>query len=240
MGIIQIYLDMFGMMMTPQIYQTHLNKLILSVASIVCAVIVLALFIATAVLSKKQRVIGVIAGLFSFISALTIPLFVRKWHELGALIDALNNSESITSIEAAYAILAESLAILVIVLIATAVMVIATALTIVYVAKSFKNKPAIFSVAALVLVILRQLWVAPFPMMVPMFAKLFLRMPESSPFFFYDQVFQICAYFGVLIIALVLVLVPVIIKKVKGEAEAVEAPKDEAKAEDAKADEAAE
>lgn len=229
MSLLFSYLGVFRAMMSPEIYEIRISKILFNAITILCAVVIFALFIATAALSKKQRVIGVIAAIVNVASVATIPLFVRKWHELGALISELFFAmENSASVETAYALLMESIKILVIVLIATAIMMVALALTIIYIAKSFKNKPAIFSGVALALIIFRQFFVAPFQTMFPMLAKLFMPSLETSVFM-YSQALQLVIYFGIMIIALALVLIPVVIKKIKGEPAQVvaEAPKKE-------------
>ena len=224
MGFFKIYIDMLASMTTPEIYEAFpLSKIVFFAIAAISAVVILALFIATAALSKKQRVIGVLAGLANFVSALTIPTFVKTWHFVFTPIASL---DSISSIEQAYVILGQSIRNLVVVLIATAIMMVAFALTIVFIAKSFKNKPAIFSLGALALVILRQLWIAPFPMLIPMILKVFVRISPFSPIFYYGQIFQMCAYFAVMVVAVVLVLVPIILNKVKAPASVEEAPAD--------------
>lgn len=248
MGFFEIFFDMIMSMTTPEIYeQFPLSRFLFSAIAVIFAVVILALFVITAVLSKKQRIIGILAGVATFISTLTIPTFIKTWHNLFAPIRSLIGSSA--TIEMAQAALVDALIALAIVLVVTAIMLVSVALTIVFVAKSFKNKPVICAIGALALVILRQLWVAPFPMMVPMIAKAFLRMPPTSSFFLYDQIFQLCAYFGILVLALILVLIPVIIKKIKGEKvlKAVEAAEEAPATEEApaseeapKADEAAE
>ena len=213
MSFFKIYVDMLASMTTPEIYAAFpLSKIVFFAIAAISAVVILALFVAVAIISKKQRVIGIAAGIANFISALTIPTFVKTWHNVFGPIASL---DSISSIEQAYVILGESLRNLIVIMIATVIMMAAFALTIVFIIKSFKNKPAIFSIGALALVILRQLWIAPFPMIIPMILKVFIRIPATSPIFYYDQIFQMCAYFAVVVVAVVLVLVPIIMNMIK-------------------------
>ena len=211
MSFISVYMEMLGRIMTPQIVEPLRNRIIFNAISIICAVVILALFVVTAVLSKKQRVIGIIAGVANFVCALTIPMYLKGWHNLKIGVFSFNSSAEASEF------LVKQFISLLFTMIPLALIVVSFVLSLIFVIKGFKNKPAIFSIGALVIVILRQLWVAPFPMMVPMIAKAFLRMPPTSSFFLYDQIFQLCAYFGILVLALILVLIPVIIKKVKGE-----------------------
>ena len=231
MSFISVYMEMLGRIMTPQIVEPLRNRIIFNAISIICAVVILALFVVTAVLSKKQRVIGIIAGVANFVCALTIPMYLKGWHNLKVGVFSFNSSA------AASEFLVKQFISLLFTMIPLVLIVVSFVLSLIFVIKGFKNKPAIFSIGALVIVILRQLWVAPFPMMVPMIAKAFLRMPPTSSFFLYDQIFQLCAYFGILVLALILVLIPVIIKKIKEGKEpaaveaAEEAPSSDEKAE---------
>ena len=231
MSFISVYMEMLGRIMTPQIVEPLRNRIIFNAISIICAVVILALFVVTAVLSKKQRAIGIIAGVANFVCALTIPMYLKGWHNLKVGVFSFNSSA------AASEFLVKQFISLLFTMIPLVLIVVSFVLSLIFVIKGFKNKPAIFSIGALVIVILRQLWVAPFPMMVPMIAKAFLRMPPTSSFFLYDQIFQLCAYFGILVLALILVLIPVIIKKIKEGKEpaaveaAEEAPSSDEKAE---------
>lgn len=210
MSFIAVYMEMLGRIMTPQIVEPLRNRIIFNAISIICAVVILALFVVTAVLSKKQRVIGIIAGVANFVCALTIPMYLKGWHNLKIGVFSFNSSAEASEF------LVKQFISLLFTMIPLALIVVSFVLSLIFVIKGFKNKPAIFSIGALVIVILRQFWVAPAQMSVPMFVKL-LMADNAINFLFLGQVFQLFLFFGTLALALVLVLIPAIIAKVKGE-----------------------
>ncbi len=229
MGFLDVFFETFKKMQSPEIYQIANSKLIISLVSILFGVVVLALCIATAALSKKQRIIGIVAGVANFAFALLVPKYLNLWHNMPMGRFTFNTTE------AAVAFLKEMLVQTVMFMAITAIMTVAFAITIVYIITAFKNKPAIFAIGALVINIVRFLMITPYQLYYPMFSKMFADLngtmvPANN--LFIGQVFQLLVFFGTLTLALLLVLVPVILNKIKESKApaAVEAPATEAEA----------
>lgn len=227
MGFLDVFFETFRKMQSPEIYEIANSKLIISLVSILFGVVILALCIATAVLSKKQRIIGIVAGAINFVFALLVPKYLNLWHNMPMGRFTFNTTE------AAVAFLKEMLIQTVVLMAITVVMTASFAITIVFIITAFKNKPAILAVGALVINIVRFMMITPYQLYYPMFSKMFAELngtmvPASN--LFYGQLFQLFVFFGSLVLILALVLIPVVIKKIKGEpaAVAVEAPQEDA------------
>ncbi len=221
MSIITAFINTLLSMQTPEMFNTLIPRIVFSVIGVVCAAIILALFIVPAVVSKKNMVIAIVAGAFNFLSAILMPCYVRFFHTLPIVVEVQPGTVNEAMMNL-ISTLIKSLGVMAI----TVLMLISFVLSIVYICKSFKFKPAIFAVAALIINIVRYLYVAPYQTMFPVIFKLVAPSnPSLVTIMTIGQAFQLVLYYAAIMLPLVLVMASALIstfKSKKAPAEALE------------------
>lgn len=211
MSFIQAFINTLLSMQTPEMYQTVLPRVAFTLIGVVCAVIILALYVVPAVVTKKNMVIAIVAGVTNFLSAILMPLYVRLFHTLpivvevqpGTMNEAMGNL--ISTLIKSFGLLA-----------LMALMIIGFVLSIVYICKGFKFKPAIFAVGALIINILRYLYIAPYQAMFPVIFKLVApENPATVTIMAFGQAFQLLVYYVAMMLPLLLILFASLISKSK-------------------------
>lgn len=211
MSFIQAFINTLLSMQTPEMYQTVLPRVAFTLIGVACAVIILALYVVPAVVTKKNMVIAIVAGVTNFLSAILMPLYVRLFHTLpivvevqpGTMNEAMGNL--IFTLIKSFGLLA-----------LMALMIIGFVLSIVYICKGFKFKPAIFAVGALIINILRYLYIAPYQAMFPVIFKLVAPdNPATVTIMAFGQAFQLLVYYVAMMLPLLLILFASLISKSK-------------------------
>ena len=228
---IEAFINTFKTMQSPEMYSLGTHILFNSIA-VVCGLVILALFIVPAILTKKNLVISIIAGAVNFVSALVMPTFVWLFHTLPIGIYQFQTQEEL------YAFFLNLLVKTLIVSGLSMVILAGFVLSIVYIATNFKTKPALFAVFALVLTIARYMFIAPYQTILTMVFKIALASQETLKLVLVvGQSFQFVLYFGVLVVALGLVLAASLINMIKSKKAPEVAPEKAEEKIEAKAEE---
>ena len=231
---IEAFINTVKTMQSPEMYSLGTHILFNSIA-VVCGLVILALFIVPAILTKKNLVISIIAGAVNFVSALVMPTFVWLFHTLPIGIYQFQTQEEL------YAFFLNLLVKTLIVSGLSMVILAGFVLSIVYIATNFKTKPALFAVFALVLTIARYMFIAPYQTILTMVFKIALASQETLKLVLVvGQSFQFVLYFGVLVVALGLVLAASLINMIKSKKAPEVAPEKAEEKIEAKAEEKAE
>lgn len=177
------------------------------VMAIFAGIIVLGLFVAMAILGpKKTRVIGIIAGALNFISLLLIPNQLKTFHNNPFIVYIYGSSQS----EVAQKMMdfyIEQIPTLFIGLMTSAFMVASFVLALVFIVMSFKQKPRILPIFALVLQILRYVLISPMQIFIPL-----VRGYATVA----GQTFQLALYCCAIILPVMLVFAVTLINFIKG------------------------
>jgi hypothetical protein len=197
------------------------------IIAVVCAVIILALFVIGGIIRKKNVVVAIIAGLFNFLSALFLPWFVRLFHQLPIGVYRFYSSEEAT------AFLTNLLVKTFLFMGLSALILIGFILSIVYIASCFKSKPAIFAVGALILVIVRYLFIPPYQTILTIIFKLAISdLALQTTILAVAQSFQYILYYAILMVALLLCVLSALMNKSReAKLAKAEAAKEKAEAE---------
>lgn len=210
MSFIQAFINTLLSMQTPEMYNIG-TRILFNAIGVVCAVIILALFVVPAIITKKNMGISIVAGVASFLSAILMPLYVRLFHTLPIVVEVQPGS-----VDEAMANLIRTLLKSFGILAITVLMLVAFVLSIIYIVKAFKYKPAIFAVAALIINIIRYLYVAPYQTMFPVIFKLIAQNnPAIVTIMTVGQAFQLVVYYAAIMLPLVLVLFASLISALK-------------------------
>ena len=211
MSFIQAFINTLLSMQTPEMYQTVLPRVAFTLIGVACAVIILALYVVPAVVTKKNMVIAIVAGVTNFLSAILMPLYVRLFHTLPIMVEVQPGTVNEAMMNLIRTLI-KSFGVLAI----TALMLIGFVLSIVYICKSFKFKPAIFAVGALIINILRYLYIAPYQAMFPVIFKLVAPSnPATVTIMAFGQAFQLLVYYVAMMLPLLLILFASLISKSK-------------------------
>ena len=245
MSIIQAFINTLLSMQTPGMFPGQDSKRWLPLVAfiliaIVCSVVVLALYILPAIVAKKNMGIAIVAGVTNFLSAILMPVYIWIFHTLPIVVEVRPGTPDEAMMNL-IGTLIKSFGLLAI----TALMLIGFVLSIVYICKGFKFKPAIFAVGALIINILRYLYIAPYQAMFPVIFKLVApENPATVTIMAFGQAFQLLVYYAAMMLPLLLILFASLISKskekklskaeeskAKAEAEVVAEAKAEAEAE---------
>ena len=211
MSFIQAFINTLLSMQTPEMYQTVLPRVAFTLIGVACAVIILALYVVPAVVTKKNMVIAIVAGVTNFLSAILMPLYVRLFHTLPIMVEVQPGTVNEAMMNLIRTLI-KSFGVLAI----TALMLIGFVLSIVYICKGFKFKPAIFAVGALIINILRYLYIAPYQAMFPVIFKLVAPSnPATVTIMAFGQAFQLLVYYVAMMLPLLLILFASLISKSK-------------------------
>ena len=232
-SISMLFLRLFSLLQTPTLYGNHytsdggiyinlfqniLAKISFNTVAIIFAIIVLAIFVLLAIFRKKGRVLACIAGSFNALGILFTPWMIRIWHTLPIVpvINLLFNSGESNIIPPLLMFTLVMIVKAIIVWVLSSITMIGLVLSIAYSATCFKNKPAIFAVFAIVLCVIKYMFIAPCPAIVPLLIKLIL------PFYwvvyilvYFVQLFQLILVGLFFVLPPLLLLIPVLINFIK-------------------------
>lgn len=217
MSFFTAFFQTLASMQTPEMYSI-VSRIIFSLVGVVFAVVILALFIIPAIITKKNMIVAIVAGIANFVSALLVPCMARLFHTIPLVVVFNPNNTQEAAILLTRTLL-KSLGLMAILV----VFIVAFVLSIVYIASCFKYKPAIFAVLALIINIVRYLYVAPYQTLFPVIAKMLKLIPYESYglIFGIGQGIQFVVYYCAIIIPLLLVLFASLITALKAKKPAV-------------------
>lgn len=233
MSIIQAFINTLLSMQTPGMFPGQDSKRWLPLVAfiliaIVCSVVVFALYILPAIVAKKNMGIAIVAGGVNFLSAILMPVFIWIFHTLPIVVEVRPGTPDEAMMNLIVTLI-KSFGLLAL----TALMLIGFVLSIVYICKGFKFKPAIFAVGALIINILRYLYIAPYQAMFPVIFKLVAPdNPATVTIMAFGQAFQLLVYYVAMMLPLLLILVASLISKSKEKKLAKAEAKAEEKTED--------
>ena len=225
---IDTFLGTLRMFVSPSMFQGAKGivfGIFLVLLGVVFAALMAAAYIGSAVVSKKGRVVGIIAGLANALVAIAAPIFVIMYHHLKFNVYYIELQDVIEDLITNLIIAGGSSII-------NGIVLVSFVITLVYVIMCIKRKPAICGVFALLIVVARYFMIAPYQSMVAFVTKLVFRLFALSPalqtvVLSLGQTFQLVLYLGTLLLPALLVLIAGIIDTKKEKAALKAAPKDE-------------
>lgn len=229
---INTFFSTLKMFVSPSMFQGAKGTIFgifLVLLGVVFAALMAAAYIGSAVVSKKGRVVGIIAGIANALVALAAPIYVIMYHHLKFNIYYVDLEDVIQDL-ITNLIIAGGASII------NGIALVSFVITLVYVIMCIKRKPAICGVFALLIVIVRYFMITPYQSMVAFITKIAFELIEAKGtaltlLLSLGQTFQLVLYLGTLLIPALLVLISGIVDTKKGKAAIKSEAKTEAKAE---------